>query len=140
MSERITKRTPKSLNIKHQKIDDSKDPVTQMFKYIMEPIIIYDRLDVLQRDKVQFEIKLKAKDFKNLSRERKEDMLSQRVNFEQHDGFVIQLDLDPTFERHIEPQGLGGQQLSSSDLKVDSKTPSTDNIDMDENSGEEDNA
>jgi hypothetical protein len=53
-----------------------------MFKYIMEPIIVYDRLDVLQRDKVQFEIKLKAKDFKNLSRERKEDMLSQRVNFE----------------------------------------------------------
>jgi hypothetical protein len=31
-------------------------------------------------------------------------------------------------------------QLSSSDLKVDSKTPSTDNIDMDENSGEEENA
>lgn len=42
----------------------------------MEPIICYDRLDVLQRDKLPFEIKLKAKDFKNLSRERKEEMLS----------------------------------------------------------------
>jgi hypothetical protein len=50
---------------------------------------------------------------------------------------VIQLDLDPTFERHIEP--LSGHQLSSSDLKIDSKTPSTDHIDIDENSGDEEN-
>lgn len=42
----------------------------------MDPIIAYDKLDVLQRDKIQFEIKLKAKDFKNLSKDRKEDMLS----------------------------------------------------------------
>jgi hypothetical protein len=34
---------------------------------------------------------------------------------------------------------MSGNQLSSSDLKVDSKTPSTDNIDMEENSGEDEN-
>ena len=64
-------------------------------------------------------------------------MLSQRVNFEQHDGFVIQLDLDPNFERHVEDKS---NQLSTSDLKVDSKTPSTDNIDIEINSGDEENA
>ena len=75
MCERITRKTPKSISLKHQKIDDSKDPVWQMAKYIIDPIVAYDKLDVLQRDKIQFEIYLKPRDFKNLSKDRKEDML-----------------------------------------------------------------
>lgn len=90
----------KQVSLKHQKIDDNKDPIHIMYKHILEPIITYDRLDVLNRDKYQFEIFLKAKDFKNLSKERKEDMLQQRVHFDKDDGMVVHVDLDPEFSRH----------------------------------------
>ena len=53
-----------------------------MVKNILEPIINYDKLEVPFRDKVAFEIKLKAKDLKNFSKERKEELMTQRVNFE----------------------------------------------------------
>lgn len=46
-----------------------------MFKHIIEPIIMYDKLEMLYNDKTDFKIYLKAKDLKNLSRERREEML-----------------------------------------------------------------
>ena len=47
-----------------------------MFKHIMDPIILYDRLELLVADKIEFEILLKAKDFKSVKQERKEEMMS----------------------------------------------------------------
>ena len=98
-SQKVTT-SQKHISLKHQKIDDNKDPIHIMYKHILEPIITYDRLDILNRDKCQFEIFLKAKDFKNLSKERKEDMLQQRVHFEKDDEMVVHVDLDPEFSRH----------------------------------------
>ena len=46
-----------------------------MFKHIMEPIVLYDRLGVLRADKNEYEILLKAKDLKNLNTSRKEELL-----------------------------------------------------------------
>jgi hypothetical protein len=48
-----------------------------MYKQVMEPIIHFDRLEVLFADKLEYEILIKAKDLKhhNVKPERKEEML-----------------------------------------------------------------
>lgn len=70
--------------LKFQKIADSQDPFQNMYKYIMEPIIQFDRLEVLHEDKLEYEILVKAKDLKhhNVNKDRKEEMLVQRVHLE----------------------------------------------------------
>jgi hypothetical protein len=68
-----------------------------MKKHIIEPIFMYDKLELLSNDKVQFEILLKDKDLKLLSKERKEDLLRQRVHFTEDVGFVVECNLDESF-------------------------------------------
>lgn len=53
-----------------------------MYKHILEPIIAFDKLELLTADKHEFEILLKAKDLKSIKLDRKEEMLIQRVNLE----------------------------------------------------------
>lgn len=45
-----------------------------MYKHIIEPIINYDRLNILHNENKEFKIFLKNKDFKVLSKERKQDI------------------------------------------------------------------
>jgi hypothetical protein len=56
-----------------------------------------DRLEVLRGNKIEFEVFLKPKDLKNLSK--KDEILTSRVHIEAKqestEGFVIELNTDP---------------------------------------------
>jgi hypothetical protein len=62
-------------SLRNTRLNPSSSPFVTMFKHIIEPIIMYDKLEMLYNDKTDFKIYLKAKDLKNLSRERREEML-----------------------------------------------------------------
>jgi hypothetical protein len=88
----------------------------------MEPIIQYDRLEVLFADKLEYEVLIKSKDLKSHSvkPERKEEMLAQRVHIdsEEHRMLII-CDLDPNFERHVDSRVESKQE----DDQIDGESP-----------------
>lgn len=53
-----------------------------MERQLLEPIVVYDRLNVLSAENCCYEVLLRAKDLKQLSRERREELLTQRVWFQ----------------------------------------------------------
>ena len=69
----------------HRKISvtEAQDPFNgTMERQLLEPIVVYDRLNVLSAENCCYDVLLRAKDLKQLSRERREELLTQRVWFQ----------------------------------------------------------
>jgi len=59
------KREKSSVKVqKPQRLTESSDPFVSQYKTIIEPILLFDKLNVFDDDKVEFEVLLKLKDIK----------------------------------------------------------------------------
>ena len=59
----------------------------------MTPIVFQiDKLQVLKRDKIKYHVKLENKDLKILSKERREEMMRQKIYFDEsknEEGLIL---------------------------------------------------
>lgn len=83
----------------------------------MEPILQYDRLSVLREEMKDYEVFIKPKDLKMLSKERREELLQQRVHLlpckrsmvdsidrSSYDKMILELNIDENFTRYSSVQ------------------------------------
>lgn len=96
-------------------LSENQDPVNVFWKHFFDAILGYDRLNILREDFKDYAVFLKAKDLKILSKERKEEILSQRMfilpakrgademlmhtNLNKS-NIVIQVNTDPNFVKY----------------------------------------
>jgi len=96
----------------------------------MDPILQYDRLGVLRDDLKEYEVLIRPKDLKILSKERREDLLQQKVHLipykrtsesceDQKNYLGLEINMDPNFERHSYIMSSSLKQSESSTNQKD---------------------
>ena len=75
---------------------------------MLDPILSYDSLHVLSEDNMHYNILLKQKDLKGLSKERREVLLSQRMWLDENESsssgsLLMTLETSEDFLRHHTP-------------------------------------